>query len=61
MADEKTENTNETELPTDTNQYVIGGVTYNVTSSFRNEIDLQKTVYEHAMERVLEEMKESEK
>jgi hypothetical protein len=61
MPDEKTENTNETELPTDTNQYVIGGVTYNVTSSFRNEIDLQKTVYEHAMERVLEKMRESEK
>ena len=61
MPDEKTENTNETELPTDTNQSVIGGVTYNVTSSFRNEIDLQKTVYEHAMERVLEKMRESEK
>ncbi len=61
MPDEKTENTNETELPTDTNQYVIGGVTYNVTSSFRNEIDLQKTVYEHAMKRVLEKMRESEK
>ena len=61
MPDEKTENANETELPTDTNQYVIGGVKYNVTSSFRNEIDLQKTVYERAMERVMDEMKESEK
>ena len=65
MAEEKNEpdttNETETKLPTDKNQYRIGGITYNVTSSFRGLIDLRKTVYEHAMERVLEEMKKEVK
>ena len=65
MPEETTENNGlqkaETELPTDKNKYKIGGTTYNVTSSFRGLIDLRKTVYEHAMERVMEEMKKDEK